>query len=440
MSTDKKQKKPRIGELTKKLVQDTPVKEAEVLETEAKIDETPNDGREWYNEAGEFDWDSFEATCPTRTRKPNPHIKTRKGERVFSRESYAQELYDIMDDHYESKGESLRFKISVGETIEGTVIGVDTAWCSIDIGYRESVYVDMSKESEISKTKLVPGSLISVQITGDQKSNQRGFILGSVEAGIKAATTREILSTIEEGTTAYVGTVVSMIQNGGYIVSIQGIECFMPGSLAGINKLVDFESIIDTDLYVVPMSYSPEKGTIVVSHRKYLQAMIPTRIEEISNDLSVVRTGNVTGSAKYGVFVEFDGCLTGMIHINDLDVETLKKHKSREINPGDSIDFKVKEVISNTKITLTQVEQQAIVDPWKLIAEKYTSFPVEVSGVVKSTKDYGVFLDVGEGVVGLLHVSELPDDFDKETIKKNDTITVQITRIEVETRKVFLKL
>ena len=231
-----------------------------------------------------------------------------------------------------------------------------------------------------------------------------------------------------------------MIQNGGYIVSIQGVECFMPGSLAGINKLVDFESIIDTDLYVVPMSYSPEKGTIVVSHRKYLQAMIPTRIEEISNDLNVVRTGNVTGSAKYGVFVEFDGCLTGMIHINDLDVETLKKHKSREINPGDPIDFKVKEVISNSKITLTQVEQQVIVDPWKLIAEKYTSFPVEVSGVVKSTKDYGVFLDVGEGVVGLLHVSELPDDFDKETIKKNDTITVQITRIEVETRKVFLKL
>ena len=110
MSKDTKQKKPRIGELTKKLAQEAPVKEAEVLET--KVEETLNDGREWYNEAGEFDWDAYEATCPTRTRKPNPHIKTRRGERVFSRESYAQELYDLMDDHYKSKGDSLRFNIN----------------------------------------------------------------------------------------------------------------------------------------------------------------------------------------------------------------------------------------------------------------------------------------------------------------------------------------
>ena len=89
---------------------------------------------------------------------------------------------------------------------------------------------------------------------------------------------------------------------------------------------------------------------------------------------------------------------------------------------------------------LTQVEREEVIDPWKLIAEKYTTFPVEVAGVVKSIKDYGVFLDIGEGVVGLLHVSEFPQEFDKESIEKNDTITVKITRIETDTRKVFLQL
>jgi small subunit ribosomal protein S1 len=438
MSKDVKQKKPRIGELSKKLVQEVPVNEADVEVIEAKED--VDSESQFYDDEGNFMWDAYEATCPSQTRKPNPHIKTRRGEKVYSRESYAQELYDLMDNYYQSNGESLVFKVNIGETLPGTVIGVDTQWCSIDVGYRESVYVDMTKESEISRSKLVPGSSIDVQITGDQKSNRRGFILGSVEAGIKAATTRDILSSIEEGNTAYVGVVKNMIQNGGYIIDIQGVECFMPGSLAGINKLVDFESIINTEMYVVPVSYSPEKGTIVVSHRAYLQALIPNKIEEVSSDLTVVREGNVTGSAKYGVFVEFEGCLTGMIHINDLDPETLKLHKSREIKPGDPIQFKIKEVISNNKITLTQVEQQEVVDPWKLISEKYTSFPVEVAGVVKSTKDYGIFLDVGEGVVGLLHISELPEGFDKSTIQKNDTITVKITRIETETRKVFLEL
>ena len=388
----------------------------------------------------DFDWEEHLTGCPSTSRKPNYHIKTKKGERVFSRESYAQELYDIMDQFYNNNENQLTFNVKVGETHEGKVYVVDSDWCSIDIGYRELVYVDLSRESAETKSKLIPGKSISVQITGDRTSNKKGFILGSVEAGLKSAITRDILESIEKGNTAYIGEVTGMIPNGGYFVNIQGIECFMPGSLAGINKLAEFESILNTQMYVVPMSYSPEKGTIIVSHRKYLQALIPNKIEEVSSNIDVTRIGNVTGSAKYGVFVEFEGCLTGMIHVNDLDAETAKKHKSREIQPGDEISFKIKEVISNTKIMLTQVEKEEVIDPWKLIAEKYTTFPVEVAGVVKSIKDYGVFLDIGEGVVGLLHISEFPEGFDIKTIDKNSKITVKITRIDIDTRKVFLQL
>lgn len=417
-------------------------KEVEVA-VETKVSPSTNDFKadsEFFSEDGEFDWGAYEATCPSQIRKHNKHIKTKKGDRVYSRESYAQELYDLMEHHYDTAEIPAVFTVTIGETLEGKVNAIDTEWATIDVGYRELVYVDMTRESEVSKAKLVPGEQIQVQITGDKKSNRRGFILGSVEAGVRAAITRELLESIDDGNTAYVGKVVSMIQNGGYIVSLQGVECFMPGSLAGINKLVDFESIIGEEMYVVPVSYSPEKGSIVVSHRKYLQALIPGKIEEISSNMDQVRKGNVTGSAKYGVFVEFEGCLTGMIHVNDLDPETLKLHKSREIKPGDAIEFKIKEVVSNSKITLTQVEQKEVVDPWKVISEKYTSFPVQANGIVKSIKDYGVFLEVSEGVVGLLHVSEFPEGFDTSTIDKGDSITVQITRIDADSRKLFLKI
>jgi ribosomal protein S1 len=385
-----------------------------------------------------FDWDAHSADCPTNFRKPNVHVKTPSNVKIYSREPYAQELFDLM--HQFQLGSTEVFNVVVGENHTGTVYSVDQEWASIDIGHREMVYIDMSRESQVSKNKLIPGEKIDVEIVADRGSNSRGFIVGSVEAGIKAAALKEMLKSAEEGNTAYIGTVTGMIPNGGYFVNVQGIDCFMPGSLAGINKLANFESVLNTQMYVVPMSYSPERGTVIVSHRKYLQALIPGKVEELKNTMGETKTGNVTGSAKYGVFVEFDGCLTGMIHANDLNPEFAKKHKAREINPGDEITFIVKEIITDEKITLTQLEYVEAVDPWKEIATKYKSFPVEVKGTIKSVKDYGVFVDIGDGIVGLLHVSELPEGVEITSIAKNDNITVQVTRIEVETRKVFLKL
>lgn len=385
-----------------------------------------------------FDWDAYSADCPTNFRKPNVHVKTPSNVKIYSREPYAQELFDLM--HQFQLGLTEVFNVVIGENHTGTVYSVDQEWASIDIGHREMVYIDMSRESQVSKNKLIPGEKIDVEIVADRGSNSRGFIVGSVEAGIKAAALKEMLKSAEEGNTAYIGTVTGMIPNGGYFVNVQGIDCFMPGSLAGINKLANFESVLNTQMYVVPMSYSPERGTVIVSHRKYLQALIPGKVEELKNTMGETKTGNVTGSAKYGVFVEFDGCLTGMIHANDLNVEFAKKHKSREINPGDEITFMVKEIITDEKITLTQLEYVETVDPWKDIATKYKSFPVEVKGTIKSVKDYGVFVDIGDGIVGLLHVSELPEGVEITSISKNDNITVQVIRIEADTRKVFLKL
>jgi len=393
------------------------------------------------NLLNDFDWSSYSNDCPSSIRKPNPHIKAPEGVKVFSREPYAQELLNLMESHWcENNIIKLISVVNAGETYTGKVYGIDDEWATIDIGYREMVYVQLSKESEISRTKLMPGTEISVEIVKDRALNSRGFLLGSVEAGIKAALFREILDAIETGNTAYIGTVTGMIPNGGYFVNIQGVDCFMPGSLAGINKLVDFDVLINTQLYVVPMSYSPEKGTVIVSHRKYLQALIPGAVENLINNYGEMKEGVVTGSTKYGVFVGFDNCLTGMIYTNDLNPEMAKKQQNREINPGDIIEFRVKEVISDTKIMLTQLEHVEIIDPWADVITRYTAFPVEVRGTIKSIKEYGVFVDIGAGIIGLLHVSELPDEIKIDSLVNGDNITVQITRIDVSTRKVFLKL
>jgi ribosomal protein S1 len=386
-----------------------------------------------------FDWDAFEASCPSVLRKGNPFIKTQNGDKVYCRESYAQQLYDLYDG---VTGSMKVTTVQKGEHHTGTIYSVTENTAMIDIGYRELIYINLSAESPQFRKLIMPGKEFMVKITTAKEEGSRGIISGSVTEGTRQAIFAELRKSIDEGKTAYTGTVTQMIPGGGYIVNVQGIDCFMPGSLAGANKLADFESIIGTDLYVVPVSFSTDKGTIVVSHRKYLQAMIPHEIDKLRElPAETMITGNVTGTAKFGVFVEFNGCLTGMIHVNDLNEEMSKLQASGKIEAGSEISFMIKEIISDKKITLTQVvgsAESATANPWTNISERYT-VPCQIQGTVKSIKDYGIFVTIEEGIVGLLHISEL-EGIDINAIKKGDPITVMMTRIDEATRKVFLKL
>ena len=424
-------KRKRIGQdvTTTIAVEETTQNTQEQVEAKpiAKEEKPVDPNAEFYDENGEFLWEAYEGTCPTRNRTPNPHIKTKDGDKVYSREPYAQELYDMMENY----GKDIKPVVNEGEIHDGIIYAIDRDYITVDISYRELVYVKFGKESAEVQASSV-GDETAVLIT-----DTKGTLAGTITGGVKHKTFMDLRDAIDEGRTAWIGTVNSMIDKGGYVVTVQGISCFMPGSLAGINKLSDFSSIVGEEIYVVPVSFSPDRGTIVVSHRKYLQALIPTEIENLKQSIEIERDGLVTGTAKYGVFVEFSKCLTGMIHNNDLDEETLVKFKAREIKPGDPIKFKVKDIISNKKITLTQKDVVEI-NPWINIGQRY-QIPCVVEATVKSKKDYGLFITIEEGVTGLLHISEIGEET-MSVFNSGDKITVQITRIDEATMKVFLKM
>ena len=389
---------------------------------------------DFFDKDGNFDWEGYEATCTKVLRTPNTHVKVKDpSHKVFCREPYAQEVYNKLIGHIEEHDKVTH--IYTGQSYPGKVYSIMEKTATIDIGYRQLIFVNLEKEDEEYRN-LQPGEDASVIITSDLE-NESKHITGSISEGMRQQTFTELHNAIETQDTAWVGKVKKMMEDAGYMINIKGINCFMPGSLAGINKLHDFKSILDTELYVVPVSYSKERGTIVVSHRAYLKTLIPEAIENIKENHDQEITGFVTGSAKYGVFCEFNKCLTGMIHVNDLDGDHLARHKNREIKPGDEIKFKIKDIISNTKITLTQ-RDDAQVNPWFDIHKKY-KVPSIVEAKVKSCKEYGLFIEIEPGVVGLLHVSEIGEDKIKE-YKPKDQIEVSITRIESETKKVFLKL
>ena len=423
---EKRETRTKVEAAEPVMVEETPKSKIEVEETYL----LPN---------GEFDWDGYEAVHSTKLRA-NPKINTiSRKHTVYSHDVNAQAFYNLINETT-LDSEMIPF-ITEGNVMEGRIHSMTERWATVDVNYREMLYIDISKEDSSMLNEFKPGDTVSVKVISD-KTQAREFALASITEGTKQKVFLELRESAELGDTAFAGHVVSMIPGGGYIVKVQGIDCFMPGSLAGINKLADFESIVGTDMYVVPDSFSERRGTIVVSHRAYLQAMIPNRIADLHENIEQGIVGNVTGTAKFGVFCEFNECLTGMIHINDLDGEWSSKHKAGDINPGDEIEFKVKEIVSDKKIILTQVEaQEPIVDnSWEEFT-KDLQIPCVVDGKIRSVKDYGVFVGLHGTVTGMAHISGFPKGTSlTEKFTKGQEVAVEVTKIDNDTKKVFLKV
>lgn len=408
-----------------------------VMELEA--DTSDKDHNDFILSNGEFDWNGYESYHNTKL-KANKRVKTGSHKDiVYCHEPYAQEFYNLLSD---VKFDDTISSLTVNAIETGKIYTMTERWATVDIGYREMLYIDLSREDREVLAELRPGDEVSVKVLSD-KTPAKEYAIASISEGTKQRIFAELRVAADEGGTAYLGTVKEMIPGGGYIVNVQGINCFMPGSLAGINKLHDFTSIIDTKMYVVPDSFSAAKGTIVVSHRKYLQALIPNEISKLQENLEQEIVGSVTGTAKYGVFVEFNTCLTGMIHVNDLGAELAERHRANDIAAGEEVTFKIKEIVSNEKIILTQKEKSEVkVDnSWEEFMKGLKLPKLVENATIRSIKDYGLFIAVHGSVVGMAHISEFPEGTSlKDVFQKGQEIVVEVTKVDEETKKVFLKV
>ena len=180
-------------------------------------------------------------------------------------------------------------------------------------------------------------------------------------------------------------------------------------------------------------TYSNEKKTIVVSHREYLRTMIPSAVETLRENIKDHITGFVTGTTKFGIFAEFNECLTGLIPKNELDEATLEKFEKREIKAGDNLDFWSKEIISERKIILSQLGPK--IDLWDGADEKYKPMMVTKGKVTKVTK-YGAFVELEKGISGLIHKTKLKNT----ELTKGDEVDIKIGSVNVSDRKITMNL
>lgn len=361
------------------------------------------DARKKYFSGGEADVDfDFDNT-----------IKT--DEELENQKRLMDFLYDFMPINYPKKGEIYTL----------TYVGMNKESLMFEGGFKDYVRVD-NKPAELKYFKsLTVGDEVDLLI---YNINNKNFLIEGSIAQLYESKAHDTIKSLREEDSIL--ALIKELTPAGFNVELQHdtiiLPGFMPNTLAGINKLSDPESLVGKTMEVMIESFSKEEGTYIVSRRKYLQSLIPEVIKELKTN--TVYTGNVTGTTDFGVFVEFNECLTGMIHKTNIDPEWADKIK--QIQPGYEIQFYIKEVIKDSKIILTQILRETLWDSIK-IGQMLT-------GKIKENKQFGTLVYLDDETIGLIHNSEL------EKVGKNynegQTVKVKVIAIERVNRKIYLSI
>jgi ribosomal protein S1 len=293
-------------------------------------------------------------------------------------------------------------------------------------GYKDYIRVEnRNNESKYLKNSSI-GDMIDVLIADVKETN---FIIKGSLANLYESRAHASIKSMKEGES--VMGYVKSLNPAGYDVEISkgGVTLpgFMPNTLAGINKLFDPNAIVGTTFEVAIESYSEHEGTYIVSRRKYLRSLIPAAIKDLNYEQ--VYTGHVTGTTPFGVFVEFNECLTGMIHKANVHPEW--QEKLSEIKPGFEIEFYIKEIARSPKgdkIILTQILRETL---WDTIKNGQI-----IDGKVKDTKQFGTLVHLDEETIGLIHTSEL-EKIGKKFSAGQD-VKVKVLSVDRSSRKIFL--
>jgi len=304
---------------------------------------------------------------------------------------------------------------STGDIVDAEYLGImgDQHIFSVP-SYKDYIRVD-NKASETKYLKnSSKGDIISVLIS--KVDNKNFYIRGSLVELYETMAHSNLMS-LEEGepVTVY----IKSLNPAGYDVDIMRdnvvLPGFMPNTLAGVNKLHDPSCIIGETLDVMIESYSDSEGTYIVNRRKFLETLIPDAIKQLV--VGEKYTGHVTGTKNFGAFVEFNGCLTGLIHKSNIHKDY--RDKIQEIKPGTEIDFYVKEINDN-RIILTQYLHDTSLDD--------INKGDEFDGKVKTVKAFGAIVSVNEYATGVISTADLKKS--NTTLEDNQEVRVKVSSIK----------
>ncbi|BBI92403.1 30S ribosomal protein S1 [Serratia symbiotica] len=326
-----------------------------------------------------------------------------------------------------------------GSILRGTVVAIDKDVVLVDAG--------LKSESAIpaEQFKNVQGEL-EIQV-GDEVD----VALDAVEDGFgetllsrEKAKRHEAWITLEkayEDAETVVGVINGKVK-GGFTVELSGIRAFLPGSLVDVRPVRDTLHLEGKELEFKVIKLDQKRNNVVVSRRAVIESENSAERDQLLENLQegMEVKGIVKNLTDYGAFVDLGG-VDGLLHITDMAWKRVK-HPSEIVNVGDEVTIKVlKFDRERTRVSLGL--KQLGEDPWVAIAKRYPE-STKLTGRVTNLTDYGCFVEIEEGVEGLVHVSEMDwtnkNIHPSKVVNVGDVVEVMVLDIDEERRRISLGL
>ncbi len=369
--------------------------------------------------------------------EPQDAVATIGDEAYVPRQITFDDLGDVsLDDAYAAS----MVAVEDGQLVQGTVVKVDRDEVLLDIGYKSEGVIpnrELSIRNEVDPSEVVSiGDEVEALVL--QKEDKEGrLILSKKRAQYERAW--GTIEKVKEDDGVVSGPVIEVVK-GGLIIDI-GLRGFLPASLVELRRVRDLQPYVGKTLEAKIIELDKNRNNVVLSRRAWLEETQKEQREDFLANLKPGerRKGIVSSVVNFGAFVDLGG-MDGLIHVSELSWKHVD-HPGSVVAVGDEVEVEVLEVdLDRERISLSLKATQQ--DPWQEFASNHQVGEL-VYGRVTKLVPFGAFIQVGDGIEGLVHISEMSAhhvDLPEQVVTPAEELWVKIIDLDLERRRISLSI
>src|SRR5436305_4115983 len=330
-----------------------------------------------------------------------------------------------------------RQEMRQGELITAEVVRVDFNVVVVNAGLKSESFIPIEEfKNDAGEVEVKPGDFVTVAI--ESIEDGYGTTRLSRDKAKRLKAWHDLEASMEQG--SVVSGLVTNKVKGGLTVMINGIRAFLPGSLVDIRPVKDTSPYENKQLEFKVIKLDRKRNNVVVSRRAVLEESLGEEREKLLSTLSegAIVKGIVKNITDYGAFVDLGG-IDGLLHITDLAWRRVK-HPSEVLAVGDEVTAKILK-FDQEKNRVSLGMKQLGEDPWVGLSRRYPP-GTRLFGKVTNITDYGAFVEIEQGIEGLVHVSEMDwtnkNIHPTKVVQLGDEVEVMILEIDEERRRISL--
>ncbi len=348
-------------------------------------------------------------------------------------ETTTQTDWDAQDAATDARYEGTLANFTDGPTVTGRIIRVHDGDVTIDVGYKSEGVIDVNEFKDLEENPVG----LEVDVFLERLEDDDGVIVISKKRAEQQKAWDYVVNECEEGSVVE-GTIRSAVK-GGFIVDV-GVDAFLPGSQLDVTPVRNPEEHVGKTYEFRILKINLERKNIVVSRRDLIEESRRESRRKVLADIQVgqVRPGVVKNITDFGAFVDLDG-IDGLLHVTDMTWGRIN-HPSEQLKVGDALNVMVLDVdLEKERISLGL--KQTMENPWEEIESRYPT-GARVHGKVVNLAPYGAFIELEEGVEGLVHVSEMSwtrrVQRAADVLSMGDEVDAVVLSVSTEDKKISL--